>query len=270
MTYNNKVRPKTSYKLIAIVFWLLIWQLVSMKINKEILLASPFSVFLTLIDLIQTKQFITSVLFSFSKIVTGFMLSVLIGTLFAVFSYLSDLFRTIVGMLIGVIKVTPVASFIILALLWIDSANLSVLISFFMVLPVIYSNVLSGIMSTDKKLLEMAKVFRVNWLRQIRYIYIPFVLPYFVTACSVGLGFCFKSGIAAEIIGLPKNSIGEQLYHAKLYLMTKEVLAWTIVIILLSILFEKFVMLLVRLLSKQLGGNTYGNQTNQSNEILSR
>ena len=71
-----------------------------------------------------------------------------------------------------VVKSTPVASFIILCLIWIPSKNLSVFISFLMVLPVIYTNILEGIRQTDRKILEMAKVFRVNLRRQIRYIYV--------------------------------------------------------------------------------------------------
>lgn len=260
MEIQNTKQRKIAYKVLAIGFWILIWQFVSMRINEEILLASPFSVFLALIDLIQTEQFIKSVAFSFSKIVLGFTLAMTIGILFAVFAHLSYIFRALIEPLIKIIKVTPVASFIILALLWIHSTNLSILISFLMVLPIIYSNVLQGIESTDVKLLEMAKVFQVKPITQFQFIYLPAIMPYFVTACSIGLGFCWKSGIAAEIIGLPKNSIGEQLYQAKLYLMTKEVLAWTIVIILLSLLFEKIVMVLVKSLQKTLGGYVYGHQ----------
>jgi len=140
-----------------------------------------------------------------------------------------------------IIKSTPVASFIILALVWISSKNLSVLIAFLMVLPIAFSNLLFGLKSTDVKLLEMAKVFRLGRLKRIKAIYFPSVLPFLVSAVSVGLGFSFKSGIAAEVIGRPANSIGLNLYEAKLYLMIKELFAWTAVIIIISVLFEKIV-----------------------------
>ncbi len=120
-----------------------------------------------------------------------------------------------------------------------------------MVLPVIYTNVLQGIDGADPKLLEMASVFRMPFFRKVRYIYIPSVLPALVSAASVSLGFCWKSGIAAEVIGLPTGSIGEKLYEAKLYLMTGELFAWTAVIVLVSVVFEKLVMLLIRKLAGQ-------------------
>ena len=138
------------------------------------------------------------------------------------------------------IKSIPVASFIILALMWLRSAgNLAVFISFLMVLPVVYTNTLAGIRETDARLLEMAAVFRVPPAKRVRYLYVPAALPYFRSACTVGLGLCWKSGVAAEVIGITSGSIGEALYNAKILFSTAELLAWTVVIVLLSLAFER-------------------------------
>ena len=149
-----------------------------------------------------------------------------------------------------VIKATPIASFVILALIWVSSKNLAVLIAFLIVLPVTYTNVLKGLSETDSQLLEMARVFRMPYGRKLRYIYGPAVRPYLLSAVSLGLGMCWKAGIAAEVIGLPARSIGRELYDAKLYLMTPELFAWTIVIIVLSAGFEKLVMAVLRRVMK--------------------
>jgi len=248
----------------AVVFWILVWQLIVVLLDKKsgtsmggnLLVASPLETIKTLFALVQTAEFWKSVGYSFAKIATGFFLALGAGVLCAVLADLSGVVRALLNPVLRLIKAVPVASFIILALFWLSSSkNLSILISFLMVLPVIYTNVLQGIESADKELLEMASVFRISFGKRIRYIYIPAVLPYFVSACSVGLGFCFKSGIAAEIIGLPANSIGERLYEAKLYLLTEELFAWTGVIVLVSVFFEKAVMLLVKALAKRLAGN---------------
>lgn len=137
------------------------------------------------------------------------------------------------------VKAVPVASFVILILIWVSSKNLSIIISFLIVLPVIYTNIKDGISSCDKQLLEMAQVFRISPMRKIRYIYISQIMPFFRAACSISLGLCWKSGVAAEVIGIPKNSIGENLYNAKIYLDTPDLFAWTVVIILISLIFEK-------------------------------
>ena len=108
-----------------------------------------------------------------------------------------------------------------------------------MVLPIVYFNVLEGMKSTDRKLLEMAEVFAIPWGRRMRYLYLPQVKPFLLSACRTALGISWKAGIAAEVIGIPDGSIGERLYEAKIYLDTADLFAWTLVIVLLSALFEK-------------------------------
>jgi NitT/TauT family transport system permease protein len=127
-----------------------------------------------------------------------------------------------------------------LALVWVKSSSLSIFIAFFVVLPTVYINILKGLDNADQKLLEMTQVFRVNKYKKVRYIYLPTIKPYLIAALNVSLGFCWKAGIAAEVIGLPQNSIGEALYSAKIYLNTPELFAWTLFIILISASFEKF------------------------------
>lgn len=222
----------------AICFWLLVWHFLAEEIDSRIFLPAPKDTFRALINLSKRDEFWQTIFNSFSRIVKGFVLAVVCGLILAVVSSFCKIIGMLLAPLMKLIKAVPVASFIILALLWIDSKNLSVLISFIMVLPVIYINVLQAFRQVDNNMLEMAKVFRVSVSRRIRFIYLPCVLPAFISACKIGLGFCFKSGIAAEVIGLPAKSIGGELYKSKLYLMTDELFAWTIVIILMSVFFE--------------------------------
>ena len=181
----------------AVFFWITIWQFASMYLGQEILLASPVSVVRKLFELSFTGNFWQSVGFSFVRIVTGFLLAMFLGIFLAVLAYWSKTVEILIAPVIAVVKSTPVASFIILCLIWIPSRNLSVFISFLM------------------------------------------VLPYFLSACRLSLGMCWKAGVAAEVIGVPSGSIGEKLYNAKIYLNTPDPFAWTIVIIVISFVFEK-------------------------------
>ena len=236
----------TGIHILAVLFWIAIWQFASMYLKQEILLASPVSVVRKLFELSFTGNFWQSVGFSFVRIVTGFLLAMFLGIFLAVLAYWSKTVEILIAPVIAVVKSTPVASFIILCLIWIPSRNLSVFISFLMVLPVIYTNILEGIRQTDSKILEMAKVFQVNPGRKIRYIYVSQVLPYFLSAFRLSLGMCWKAGVAAEIIGMPKGSVGQMLYMSKIYLDTDDLLAWTVIIVVLSVIFEKLVVLALK------------------------
>ncbi len=168
------------------------------------------------------------------------------GIILALISYLNAGIETVLALPIRIIKAVPVASFIILALLWLSSTYLSILISFLMVLPIVYTNVLTGLKNADLQLLEMAHCYNMSLHNKILYLYVPAALPYLTSALNTGAGLAWKSGIAAEVIGITKNSIGNHLYQSKIYLETTELFAWTIAVIIISILFEKVISLIIK------------------------
>ncbi len=251
MAGNIKNNKKPIFSAVAVIFWLIVWQLLSLAVASKVILPGPWEVLKALARLVVEASFWKTVGNSFLHIVLGFVCAVVLGVALAVLSYNFRPANILISPLMRLIKAVPVASFIILVLLWINSRQLPMVISALMVLPVIYINVLTGIESTDKKLLEMAEVFRLNRSKRLKYIYIPAVRPHFISAVNVGLGFCWKSGIAAEVIGLTPNAIGTKLYESKLYLMTDELFAWTVVIVMVSVAFEKIVMKLLKCVAKR-------------------
>ena len=250
MTHSTISLNKGSLKLWAIIVWILVWQIISMVIGQEILLVSPVSVIVRLMELIKEYKFWQAIIFSLERIVSGFLLALVLGCISAGISHSVKLVGELLKPVVLVMKSTPVASFIILCLIWIPTKNLSIFISFLMVFPIVYTNMYEGIDNIDKKLLEMSKVFKIPLLKRIRYIYISETMPYLKSACMVSLGLSWKSGIAAEVIGKPVGSIGAILYEAKIYLDTKDVFAWTVVIICASVIFEKLFLYLLDKLIK--------------------
>ncbi len=234
------------------LFWLAVWQLGSMAVNQEILLVSPLNAFGTLIDLLGERSFYTATLGSLLRILVGFLLGFSLGVALAGLAKAMRPMRVLLEPLMATVKATPVASFVILALIWISSTNLSIFMSLLIVLPAVYQNVLDGLDRADKKLLEMAEVFAVPLPARVRAIYAPAAFPYLLTAAKLSLGMCWKAGIAAEVIAQPKNSIGTALQRAKVFFSTPELFAWTIAIILISVLFEKAAVAAINRLSRRL------------------
>ena len=241
-------------KTAVILFWLVLWQAGSVLIDNSIIFVGPLDMVMALLVQLPSLGFWKTIAFSFGKISLGFLSAFFLGILLGSGGYRFPLLRELLEPVILLMKSIPVASFVILALIWIGSKQLSVFISFLVVFPIIYVNTIAGLESTDKKLLEMAQVFRVSTWRRIRFIYVPALLPYLISGCKVALGMSWKSGIAAEVIGVPSSSIGEKLYMAKIYLSTADLFAWTFVIIVISALFEQ---LFLYLLKKAAGRSGY-------------
>lgn len=209
-------------------------------------MASPFAVWKKLTQLVVMKDFWLIVGSSFVRIMTGFLLGLVCGIILAILSARWKIVYKILQLPMSIIKATPVASFVILALVWISGKRLSTFISFIMVLPMVWSAVYTGINCADIKLLQAAKTFRLSKLQTVEAVYLPAVMPYLLSISQVALGFAWKSGIAGEVIAIPKNSIGSQLHNAKVYLETDELFAWTAVIVVLSVIIEKLFSYLMR------------------------
>lgn len=226
-------------------FWLVVWELFARAISQEILLPSVAAVAGTLVRLWGAKAFWLSVLASLLRVLLGFCAAVAAGTLLAVITCRVKLLHTLFSPLLHIVRAAPVASFIILAYFWIETDLLPAFIAFLMVVPMVWANVSQGIRQTDGKLLEMARVYRLGRGCTLRHVWLPSVKPYFLAACTTGLGFAWKSGIAAEVICSPDRAIGTELRNAKAYLETPEVFAWTVTVVVLSVLLEQVLLRLV-------------------------
>lgn len=248
---KNKILRSLIRCTAILLFWLLAWQLASYLVGKELLLPSPRGVITRIGELLLTKEFYKITAVSVLRVLGGIILAVLLGTVLAVLTYVSKVADALLRPLVTVIKATPVASFIILALVWLDRSNLPIFISLLMVLPVVWTNLSEGLREVDKKLLEMADVYRVSFLSKVMHIYIPSVMPYFSSATKTSIGLAWKAGVAAEVIALPALSIGKKLFDSKAYLETTDLFAWTSVVIVLSLLLEIFFEALISSLTKR-------------------
>ena len=243
MKHKLKKHKKTLYTFIAAVFWLGVWQVVSMKYGMDFVLPSPLRTLEVLIDRAQTASFWSAIGFSVSRIMLGFALSVVLSVFLSLLSIKIKAAGVLFDPFCSVIRAVPVASFIILVLVMFSSKYVSVIISLLMGFPVIYSTLRRGIESAPEQLIEVADVYRMGYFGRLKYIYIPSLKPYFASSFTVGCGLCFKSGIAAEVIGYPRGSVGEAMYLAKVGFNMPELLSYTVVIVVISVLIEKMVAL---------------------------
>lgn len=241
---------KAAVTVLSIIFWLGVWQIAAMRINNKILLVSPIEVMGRLVKLIPTKDFWGSAAFSTLRILLGFALGMTVGCVLAWAAGKLKFIRILFSPLISAVRSIPVASFTILALIWMGSRNLSVLVSFLICVPIVYANMLEGIDDLDPKLKEMARIFGIPLRKRFTGVYLSQLLPYFRSAVRLAVGLCWKSGVAAEVIGIPDGSMGEKLFESKIYLETADLFAWTLAVILFSWLCEKLFVSLVAVLQR--------------------
>jgi len=229
---------KYTKNILAAVFWTAVWYLTAESVGQDLVLPGPVPVLRRLAELCRDPYFWQSAFLSLLRVFGGFAAGVAAGTILAAMTSSGGILDTLLSPLIKVIRAVPVASFIILALLWIGRDSVPAFVSALIVIPVVWGAVSGAIAGTDSRLLEMARAYRFGKLKTLRYVYIPSVFPAWITSSVTTLGLAWKSGIAAEVLCLPKKAIGTQLYYSKIYLETPSLFAWTAVVILLSFILE--------------------------------
>lgn len=250
---RKKGFPKLFKKLGIYAFWLLVWQLLAVFFHNDILLVGPGKNASDLFFMSDHRWVLAfHLVFDFPHLHWIFSRHAVRHPDRSALLPLPDC-RGISGTANSVYEIYP--GRVICHLADLDRfENLSILISFLVAYPILHISTVSGLKSTDPKLLEMAQVFRVPFHKKVFYLYRPALSPYLISACKSALGMAFKSGIAAEVIGVPDFSIGANLYEAKIYLDTASLFAWTLAIILIASCFEK---ILLRLMTAVGGkGNT--------------
>ena len=229
---------------VSAVFWLLVWQGVHLWIGKDILIPSPLSVLQKLLEFFGEWEFWLSVGTSLFRVISGLLLGTVLGIIIAVLTAKSSFIKTLFSPVLHIIKATPVASFIILAILWLRVENVPIFTSMLIVLPAVWANIEKGILSVDPMLMQMGKAFCLSKKELFFRITVPSVKPFFIAAMNSAVGMAWKAGIAAEVICPYRDSIGSALHDSKIYFETVDTFAWTVTVILLSVVFEKLILAL--------------------------
>lgn len=239
---------KTLSRAAVILFWLIVWQVIAVRVDNRILLAGPLYVCARIGKELGQTAFYASVAGSLMRIMAGFLLGMIMGAAVGGCAFFCRALERLLEPVILAMKSIPVAAFVVLVLIWSGSKNLAIPISFLVVFPYFYIHMLTGLAKADAGQLAFARVCGMRRFNRLLYVYRPALAPYLLSAARVTIGMSFKSGIAAEVIGIPEFAIGTRLYMSKVYLDTAGVFAWTAVVVLLSFLCEKIMLFLLRTL----------------------
>ena len=232
-------RRRVAARFLAVLLVLAAWQFAAAVVDLPVLLPPPHRVLFRLGQLCADGETWMTVLRTAGRVLVGFLAGLVLGGAAAVLVLRIPWIETLLWPYVAAMKSVPVASVIILILIWCSSGQLVPLIAFLMAFPILYGNLLEGLRAVDPELLEMAELFRVPWGRRLRCLYLPRLRPYLRAGCSAAMGLCWKAGVAAEVIGVVAGSIGERLYAAKVYFQMDELMAWTVLIVLSSAVMER-------------------------------
>ena len=149
-------KKRKIYLLSGITFWILFWWVMSIFVGEKLFLPSPFTVIKTMLFLLGEKEFWSDISFSAVRVIISYGLSFVLALVVGIIGGCYEKVDILLSPLVKAMRSIPVASIVILVLLWVKSRNLSLVVSFLVVFPLLYESVLSGMRNTDSLLLEAA------------------------------------------------------------------------------------------------------------------
>ena len=238
-----KTSKNTIFILLSVIFWIAVWHIAATRVNSSLIIPTPLETLEKLFEFIRDENFLKICIGSVIRIFLGAVIGIAVGTFLAVGGHFIPLLKYLTSPIMAVIKSTPVASFIVLLLILIGKAPVPSVTSALIAIPILWANTTRAIDGIDKNLKEVCTVFSVPFLKRLKVLWIPSILPNFISGIRSCIGLSWKAGIAAEVLCTPADSIGLKIHETRIYLETPELFAWTVVVILLSLAFEKLALL---------------------------
>jgi len=224
--------------IISVITLLLFWKLLSLIYQSEFILPSPESTILATIKLFTTKDFIFVIGATILRGIAGFVFSFILGILLGIFAGINSSFNAFLKPILVTIRSTPVISLILLALIWFQVDLVPIFIAFLTMFPVICTNVIDGIRNVDRVLVEMSRIYKIKQTKIIKEVYLPAITPFIISGASSAMGFGWRAIIIGEVLSQPQFGIGTLMHTAQTYLLVNELIAWTIIAVIISYLFE--------------------------------
>ncbi|MCC5909365.1 MAG: ABC transporter permease subunit [Clostridiaceae bacterium] len=238
---KNKAKKEKEllYTILSVMILLLLWKVASVIVDKEILIPSPESTFMEIIRIIQSPNFIVSVMNTLKRALIGFAIALAAGVSLGMVGGFYKPSYYLLRPLVLIIRAAPTMAIILLALIWLQSEKAPILVGFVVIFPVLYENVVQGIRNVDVKLVEMMDIYDIKKLDRLKDLYIPSIRSYLNSGMAAAMGLNLKIIIAAEVLSQPRMSMGTSFQIERVNLNTAGVFAWALITIMLAGILEQ-------------------------------
>ena len=226
--------------ILVALFWLLLYHILYIYINNDIYIPSMLAILKEIASIFTDKETLIDILYTLYRMLIASSISILAGVIIAIICASKTYIFEFIKPAMAILKTTPSIVMILIALIWFDAESLPVIICIAMCLPIMFSNIVYGIIDIDKVYLDFAKVYNIKKKNVYRYLYTSLLKPHFISGVNTIIGISFKLIIATEILAQPDYGIGKRIYDSKLYIKTDDMLAWTVVVIVVSLVIEGF------------------------------
>lgn len=217
------------------------WQLLSWQMAQPQLIPSFPDLIRALLRLVYSPGFLVSIGTTCLRACVGLLLSLAAASITAFLLNRSEAIRFLFMPWLSLLRSVPVISFILLALIFLNPEMIPLLIAFLTMYPLLTENLLKGLMNRRDSWKILARQFHLNAWNRLFQINYPQLKPYLFSGLASAVGFGWRAIIMGEVLSQCVDGIGKRMKEAQVFIDVPELIAWTLVAIVLSWLTDKLI-----------------------------
>lgn len=227
--------------LLSVCLLLLVWQVMAGYMEQPGLIPSVAELIKALFQLFGSETFYISISATVLRGILGLFISLGVALVAAILFARNDLLYELFRPLLTIMRSVPVISFILLALVFLDSESIPLMIAFLTMFPLLAENLTKGILNLQPGLSLMAHRFGISHINKLMHIYYPQLKPFLFSGLASAAGFGWRAIIMGEVLAQCAFGIGGEMKRAQLFISVPELVAWTIIAIVISFLTDKVI-----------------------------
>lgn len=238
--------------LAAIVFLIVVWLIAYFSIGNELLVPSFKDSLKQMANFLTKSAFWTGVGYTLLRALYAFLLSFLLGLIFAIIAYLVPAFEKFFAPIAAAFRSVPVLALLLILLCFLGVNQAPIAVAFLSLFPMLYTDILTALLGVDKQVIDSSRVCGTPLFRRIYAIYLPLSAPYICRQSGAALGFSVKLIVSAEVLANTTKSLGGMMQEAKIYENMPQLFALVTASFVIALLLETLVSLLATAIDRKL------------------
>ena len=239
----------------ALVFlvWL-IWYIAALVSGSEFIMPKPLTALKRFFLLFTEGRFYRAFFSTIGRSLIAYAVSLALALALGILSAMFEPMRKLLNPLVSVCRAIPTMAVVLLLVIWFGAKTAPVIVSLIVIMPTLYAAFTEAITGVDGKIIEMCRVYGVKRRDMITKVYLPLALPAASLSASTALSLTIKLTVAAEVLANTANSLGAMMQSARAYFETAELMALTVITVIVSLALEYGLYAVLRLFFKKWKG----------------
>ncbi len=235
---TKKILSAVAYPAVITVAAVVLWQVAAAMAGSEFIFPSLESTVKSFFSMLTREETYVALLGTLWRTALSFAISVIVALALAVFAAMFGAVRRTLSPIVSVCRALPTMAVTLVFAIWLGKTVAPIVVSLLVIMPTAYAGFSEAIESVDRDMLDMARMDGASNLKLIKDFLLPLCLLSSKDSTASTFSLNIKLMVAAEVLSHTARSLGNAMYMASAYFETAQLMALTVLTVLVSVISE--------------------------------